>query len=150
MCGTCLTAPAQSEIIHLCAHSFGGPRLRQLLFYKSRRRHRIPFEPLLYPPLDNQMAFKIFSIVPRIRAASSSIFLPGLMARKRESTFFPAAHPKATREEIQYLSAECFSNSPKGKKTSWLMQIKKANSISLFIYLMHPLSALCSTARASL
>lgn len=116
MCGTCLTAPAQSEIIHLCAHSFGGPRLRQLLFYKSRRRHRIPFEPLLYPPLDNQMAFKIFSIVPRIRAASSSIFLPGLMARKRESTFFPSSPPKGNARGDSISLSRVFFQFAKRKK----------------------------------
>jgi hypothetical protein len=69
----------------------------------------------------------------------------------RGSHNFPSPPKGDAREieEIQYLSAECFSNSPKEKKTSpWLMQIKKANSISLFIYLMHPLSALCSAPRA--
>jgi hypothetical protein len=115
MCGTCPTAPAQSEIIHL--YSFGGPRLRQLSFYKSlrRRRHRIPcvLEPLLYPPLDNQMAFKIFYIFFPIRGAPSSIFLPA-----RGSHIFPSPPKGDAREieEIQYLSAECFSNSPKEKK----------------------------------
>jgi hypothetical protein len=148
MCGTCPTAPAQSEIIHL--YSFGGPRLRQLSFYKSlrRRRRRIPcvLEPLLYPPLDNQMAFKIFYIY-------SSPFEERLLRfscqQKRESQF-SQAHPKATRarwRRFNISQLSMFFQFAKRKKTSpWLMQIKKANSISLFIYLMHPLSALCSTA----